>query len=126
MSRIHGRFAGMALAGLMALAVGACDSFLDVNENPNSPESVRMELTFPAMLMEHTSELAEDRLAPADGAEGGGAVGCGEQDDEESRGRPIAVNGFWMRGFIRVRVLHGFRPRWLVGAHGLTFTITRW
>jgi hypothetical protein len=36
---------------LLVLALPACDSFLDVNENPNSPEQARVDLTLPAVIV---------------------------------------------------------------------------
>ena len=36
---------------LAALSMGACDNFLDVNENPNAPEDARIDLTLPAQIV---------------------------------------------------------------------------
>jgi hypothetical protein len=38
------------MAGTVVLATAACDSFLDVNDNPNAPESARIDLTLPATI----------------------------------------------------------------------------
>src|SRR5688572_33497983 len=35
---------------LLALATGACDSFLDVNKNPNAAVDARVDLTFPTVV----------------------------------------------------------------------------
>ncbi len=59
MTEYFRKVAAIALMGLMAGAVGACDSFLDVNEDPNAPETVRMELVLAGMIVHHTSDLAE-------------------------------------------------------------------
>lgn len=45
------RRAAVALAILFVFALGACDSFLDVNENPNAPEQARVDLTLPAVIV---------------------------------------------------------------------------
>lgn len=63
MSRYYRRISGIALLGLLAGTLGGCDSFLDVNENPNAPETVRMELTLPAVIMEHTEDLDQYQVA---------------------------------------------------------------
>jgi hypothetical protein len=52
---------GTALALLLAATTG-CDSFLDVNEDPNNPETVRLDLTLPGMLMGFGHEI----LGPTD------------------------------------------------------------
>jgi len=35
---------------LAALTVGGCDSFLDVNQNPNAPETARIDIRLPALI----------------------------------------------------------------------------
>ncbi|MGH7500505.1 MAG: SusD/RagB family nutrient-binding outer membrane lipoprotein [Longimicrobiales bacterium] len=51
----------IALVAWLAVASTGCDDFLDVNENPNAPESVRMELTLPGVLVAfNTDILASD------------------------------------------------------------------
>ncbi len=47
MNRSKGAAGRVAVALLLAAMVGGCDSFLDVNKDPNNPESVRMDLTLP-------------------------------------------------------------------------------
>lgn len=37
-------------AVLLAMALGGCEDFLDVNENPNAPERVRVDLRVPALI----------------------------------------------------------------------------
>lgn len=49
-NRFHKRATRAALAALVALGLGACDSFLDVNENPNAPESARVDIQLAALL----------------------------------------------------------------------------
>ncbi len=44
------RLYGVALAGLVALSAGGCKDFLDVNTNPNSPQTVTANLYLPPML----------------------------------------------------------------------------
>jgi hypothetical protein len=46
---------GLTLA--VAGAVAGCDNFLDVNEDPNSPQDVAMELTLPGMLVAFGHEV---------------------------------------------------------------------
>lgn len=41
---------GVALVLMLSLAAGACDSFLDVNENPNAAERAPARITLPAVL----------------------------------------------------------------------------
>ncbi len=50
MTRLKRVTTGIGLALLPGLAVSSCDSFLDVNDNPNAPETVRMSLMLPGML----------------------------------------------------------------------------
>ncbi len=59
MSRFK-KMARYALVGVVALGVASCDSYLDVNEDPNNPQSVIMELTVPGMLV----NFAHDVLGP--------------------------------------------------------------
>lgn len=59
MRRIE-RAARAAVVLAVAAGVAACDSFLDVNEDPNNAEDVEMELTLPGMLI----TFAHDVLGP--------------------------------------------------------------
>jgi hypothetical protein len=45
----HSARAALALA--MALATAGCSDFLDVNQNPNAPETARIDLTLPALIV---------------------------------------------------------------------------
>lgn len=62
MTRTHGttrlgaRAACTALALAVATATG-CDNFLDVNEDPNNPQDVALELTLPGMLVAFGHEV---------------------------------------------------------------------
>lgn len=51
MGRRKLRATGTWLAVGLAVAATGCENFLDVNENPNNPETVRMSLMLPGMLM---------------------------------------------------------------------------
>jgi hypothetical protein len=51
-----------ALALLLVTLTSGCESFLDVNEDPNNPETVRLDLTLPGMLMAFGHEI----LGPTD------------------------------------------------------------
>ena len=53
MSRFD-KAARIALTLALAGAAGACDSFLDVNEDPNNPQDVAMELTLPGIFVAFT------------------------------------------------------------------------
>jgi len=44
------KLSAVALAGLVALSAGACKDFLDVNVNPNAPQTVSANLYLPPML----------------------------------------------------------------------------
>ena len=44
------RTAWALLTGLVVTTAAGCDSFLDVNENPNAPENARIDLRLPAMI----------------------------------------------------------------------------
>lgn len=44
------RLSAVALAGLVALSSGACKDFLDVNTNPNAPQTVTANLYLPPMI----------------------------------------------------------------------------
>lgn len=59
MKRIE-RAARPAVVLAVAAGVAACDSFLDVNEDPNNAENVEMELTLPGMII----NFAHDVLGP--------------------------------------------------------------
>jgi len=50
----------LALALVVSLGVASCDNFLDVNQDPNNPQDVRMDLTLPGMLV----NFAHDVLGP--------------------------------------------------------------
>src|SRR5690606_30714608 len=43
--------ARLALVLVTAASAAGCDSFLDVNEDPNNPQNVALELTLPGMLV---------------------------------------------------------------------------
>ena len=51
MTRFTRNASRIGLVLLLATSVVGCESFLDVNEDPNNPENVRMDLTLPGMLM---------------------------------------------------------------------------
>ena len=55
------RFKQVAIRTALTLAVAGtatgCDSFLDVNEDPNNPQSVAMELTLPGMFVAFAHEV---------------------------------------------------------------------
>ena len=44
------RIRALVVAGLLALTASACDDFLDVNDNPNAPQSVSANLYLSPML----------------------------------------------------------------------------
>lgn len=48
--RMRTRMLPAALALALAIGTTACDSFLDVNRNPNAPVSARIDLTLPAVI----------------------------------------------------------------------------
>jgi len=98
----------IALALVLALGVGACDSFLDVNDDPNNPESVRMDLTLPGMLI----AFGHDVLGPTDirygnmvGPTGWGTEWLQQWSDNEDRHTyaqfqwyevaNLDTNGYW-------------------------------
>jgi hypothetical protein len=62
MTRLMTRATGTTLALLLAFGVSGCDSFLDVNEDPNNPESVRIDFSLPGMLI----AFSHDVLGPTD------------------------------------------------------------
>lgn len=77
MTRLMRSAAGPALALLLAFGVSACDSFLDVNEDPNNPESVQVDLMLPGMLI----AFGHDIIGPTDIRYGNltGPVGWGSE-----------------------------------------------
>ncbi|MGH8436139.1 MAG: SusD/RagB family nutrient-binding outer membrane lipoprotein, partial [Pseudomonas sp.] len=49
--RIHGRItARVILPVICAIAFAGCDSFLDVNDNPNAPEDARIDIRLPGLI----------------------------------------------------------------------------
>ncbi len=62
--RVHGKAARAALPVFFALGIGACDSFLDVNTNPNAPENARVDIRLPALIAEfvHSTYYGEAQL----------------------------------------------------------------
>jgi hypothetical protein len=62
MNRFKKTTTGICLALLMGFGVSGCDSFLDVNEDPNNPETVRITLMLPGMLV----KFGFDLLGPED------------------------------------------------------------
>jgi len=62
MTRFKNATTGICLALLMGFGVSGCDSFLDVNEDPNNPETVRITLMLPGMLV----KFGFDMLGPED------------------------------------------------------------
>lgn len=57
MNRLKRATTGTVLAFLVGFGVSGCDDFLDVNEDPNSPETVRMSLMLPGMLIKFGHDL---------------------------------------------------------------------
>lgn len=49
--------ARLALVLVTAASAAGCDSFLDVNEDPNNPQNVALELTLPGMLVAFAHEV---------------------------------------------------------------------
>src|SRR5256885_12629261 len=49
---------------LLILGVGACQAFLDVNQNPNAPENAAVEVRLPALITEfiHSTYYGENAL----------------------------------------------------------------
>jgi hypothetical protein len=49
---------------LLTLVLGSCQNFLDVNENPNSPETASMDIRLPALITEfiHSTYYGEEAL----------------------------------------------------------------
>ncbi|MEX1183412.1 MAG: SusD/RagB family nutrient-binding outer membrane lipoprotein [Gemmatimonadota bacterium] len=47
----------LALTLALAAAAGGCNTFLDINDDPNNPQNVAMELTLPGMLMAFGHEV---------------------------------------------------------------------
>src|SRR6185295_3107458 len=56
--------AARALPVLLALGIGGCKDFLDVNTNPNAPEFANIELRLPALISQfiHSSYYGETSL----------------------------------------------------------------
>jgi SusD/RagB-like outer membrane lipoprotein len=53
--RIHRRIIARAIVpGLFAIALAGCESFLDVNNNPNAPEAARIDIRLPALIAGHS------------------------------------------------------------------------
>jgi len=54
----------LALLALAAVAVGGCQSFLDVNNNPNAPENAKVDIRLPALETEfiHSAYYGENSL----------------------------------------------------------------
>ncbi|HEX7051777.1 MAG TPA: SusD/RagB family nutrient-binding outer membrane lipoprotein [Longimicrobiales bacterium] len=50
----HRASAGIGLALVLALAAGGCENFLDVNDDPNAPESVPVAQILPGIIVEFT------------------------------------------------------------------------
>lgn len=57
MLRINRARMTVALMAALAVPSSGCDDFLDVNKNPNAPESVRMELTLPGVIAAVTVDI---------------------------------------------------------------------
>lgn len=114
MTRFKSATRSLGLALLLALGVGGCDSFLDVNEDPNSPETVRMSLMLPGMLINFGHEI----IGPTDIRYGNmvGPTGWGTEwlQHWAQNGRHtyaqhqwydvanLDSNGFWSSGFADV------------------------
>jgi hypothetical protein len=56
--------ARMASVALLAVLAGGCESFLDVNENPNAPENARVDVRLPAVVagMVHSTYYGDPPL----------------------------------------------------------------
>lgn len=54
----------IACTALLAIAVGGCNDFLSVNENPNAPEKARVEIRIPALItmFAHSTYYGETAL----------------------------------------------------------------
>ncbi|MEX1183414.1 MAG: SusD/RagB family nutrient-binding outer membrane lipoprotein [Gemmatimonadota bacterium] len=109
------RAAATMTALTLAVTAGGCDSFLDVNDDPNNPQSVAMELVLPGMLI----RFGHGVLAPAESRYGNltGPTAWGSMwtmqwshnaDDhtyEEHRLYEVGnldANGFWNAGYADV------------------------
>jgi hypothetical protein len=57
MFRILRKGAGVVTAVALVGAAVGCSDFLDVNKDPNAPESVRMELTLPGVLVAFDNDI---------------------------------------------------------------------
>ena len=57
MIRLKRATTGIGLAVLLGLGISSCDNFLDVNEDPNAPETVRMSLMLPGMLVKFGHDI---------------------------------------------------------------------
>ena len=57
MTRLKRATTGIGLAVLLGLGISSCDNFLDVNEDPNAPETVRMSLMLPGMLIKFGHDI---------------------------------------------------------------------
>lgn len=62
--RIQAITSRVALPVLLALALGGCESFLDVNENPNAPENARIDIRLPGLIgaFAHSTYYGETML----------------------------------------------------------------
>ena len=56
--------AARVLPVLLILGVGACQTFLDVNQNPNAPENAAVDVRLPALITEfiHSTYYGENAL----------------------------------------------------------------
>lgn len=67
---MHGRLLGtrrqtsIALGVMLAIGVGGCQEFLDVNQNPNAPELARVDIRMPALItmFAHSTYYGENAL----------------------------------------------------------------
>ena len=77
MTRFKSATIGLGLALLLAFGMTGCADFLEVNEDPNNPETVRMSLMLPGMLI----KFGFDLLGPEDMRYGNmtGATGWGTE-----------------------------------------------
>jgi hypothetical protein len=108
------RAAGGAALALVVM-FGGCDNFLDVNEDPNNPQTVALELTLPGMFMAFSHEV----IAPQEQRYGnllGPTAWAGEwlgqwswNDDEHTYAQfqwyevaNLDTNGFWSSGYADV------------------------
>jgi Starch-binding associating with outer membrane len=57
MTRFEATASRIALTLAVAVTASGCEEFLDVNEDPNNPQSVAMELTLPGMLIAFGHEV---------------------------------------------------------------------